>query len=46
MAKLALMIAAFVALVISALSGCVLVPWLRKLKCGQITKEIDLPARC
>ncbi len=40
MAKLALMIAAFVALVISALSGCVLVPWLRKLKCGQITKEI------
>lgn len=40
MARLSLIIAAFSALAITALSGVFLVPWLRKLKFGQTIKEI------
>ncbi len=40
MARFALIIAAFTALCITALSGCFLVPWLKRLKYGQTIKEI------
>lgn len=40
MARLSLIITAFSSLAITAFSGCLLVPWLRKLKFGQTIKEI------
>ncbi|MEG1697983.1 MAG: phospho-N-acetylmuramoyl-pentapeptide-transferase [Oscillospiraceae bacterium] len=40
MARYALIIAAFTALGVTALSGCALVPWLKRLKYGQTIKEI------